>query len=166
MRAHVLDLGLNASDIEAHFEASGYWDTPDKRVRHACVRSPSAYVLDEESVLDDSARVLYRAVTQLEIKLASLARKSHRTHAQSAFLRTGTSAAHGLLLPGEDLLDSVPPFFKVDLVRDCAGTWKAVEVDVYNLRPFGTIALVDSLAAKAPASSLNFPCFRHTHLAD
>ena len=155
MRTHMLDLGFSSQDVEEHLIVTGYWNTESKRERHACVLTPCAYILHEESQLTDAARALHAAVMQLETTLAGLSQRHHLAHAESRFLRMAKSASHGLLRPGEDSGLAIPPMVKIDMVRDRSGEWYAVEVDTYNPRALGTIALVDALvkrANKTPAS--------------
>src|SRR3989344_3319559 len=99
MRTHMLDLGFSSQDVEEHLIVTGYWNTESKRERHACVLTPCAYILHEESQLTDAARALHAAVMQLETTLAGLSQRHHLAHAESRFLRMAKSASHGLLRP-------------------------------------------------------------------
>jgi hypothetical protein len=157
MRTHMLDLGFSRRDVEEFLVTAGYWDTASKRERHACVLTPSAYILHEEPQLTLAAKALYAGVMRLESVLAGLSQQHRLLHAESQFLRMAKSASHGLLRPGEDLGVDIPPVVKIDMVRDRTGEWYAVEVDTYNPRALGTMALVDALARlanTAPASSI------------
>ncbi|MBI5457226.1 hypothetical protein HY971_00685 [Candidatus Kaiserbacteria bacterium] len=146
MTSHTLDLGFTARQVEDCLTSIGYWGTAARREHHACVLTPSAYVLREERQLIEQSTALYAAVGKLETTLAALPRLRRIDHRQSQLLRLARSASHGLLQPGEDRATDIPPIVKLDMVRDAAGNWHAVEVDTYNLRPLGVIALVDAIA--------------------
>lgn len=151
MRAPVLDLGFSSWDIEQHLITVGYWNTESRRERHACVLTPCAYVFNEELIVAKAAMVLYKAVTRLEITLQELSHRLRLDHSESQFLRIGKRAAHGLLQPGEETSPTVPPMIKIDMVRD-RDRWYAVEIDAYNPRALGTVALVDGLAKRTGKS--------------
>lgn len=156
MHDGLINLGLTAQEITTYLQAAGYWSSPEKCSRHAFVLSPCAYVLREEGELQDAARALYAAVANLEIRLSTLARKKQLSHTEAAFLRLGRVAAHGLFRPGEAEDTAIPPVLKIDMVRG-RSRWYAVEVDTYNPRALGTIALMDGLlsrAGKQPAFSI------------
>lgn len=159
MHKQVIDIGLSKGDIEKYLKEIGYWDTPEKRERHAYILSPGAYVLhpSQHKELQEIARAVYSAVQELERKLIRHHKDKSISNENARFLKIARKASQGLLKPGEDTDDRVPPIIKIDLVQSCEGGYKIVEVDSYNPRALGTMALVEgilSLTERKPAYSL------------
>ncbi|RJQ35254.1 hypothetical protein C4568_01385 [Candidatus Parcubacteria bacterium] len=148
MLPSVIDLGLAPDDVQAHFVRSGYWETVERRTRHACTLTPAALVLDSEA-LTATASNIYAAVENLERNLHVLGQKKSLLHDEAFFLRQAKIASHGLSLPGRSVCDDVPPMVKIDFAYGIDSGWQVLEIDTYNPRALGTIALMDSIALLA-----------------
>lgn len=151
------DLGLSRRDLENYLIRVGYWDTAHKRIRHMCILSPMAYILREETALTATARAIHAAVQKLEDELIALSRAKQPGREAAQWLGCAKTASGGLLYPGQAFTPGIPPILKVDMVRDREGRWHVVEVDSYNARALGTIALCDWLLEQcglAPYASI------------
>jgi len=154
-----VNIGFSRSDLENYLIELGYWDTPEKKERHAYVLSPSAYILSasQNKELQNIARLTYQAVQNLEDYLSILAHQKHLLRHEYSFLRMARSASHGLYKPGEDKDTRIPPLVKIDLVQQQGGEYQVVEIDTYNPRALGTILLTErtlSLVGRKPPYSL------------
>src|SRR3989338_8890485 len=110
----VADLGGDLSRLESYLVACGYWNTPEKRQRHAYTLSPSAYVLTRA------------AVRVLNTRLCGLAKDAARLpNGDAAFLKLATAASRGLLRP-HDGVETIPEIIKLDLVRNACGGFRAL----------------------------------------
>jgi len=138
-----LDLGGDRDSLDSYLVRCGYWNTPEKRRRHAYTLSPSAYVLTSREH-GDLLRIAIRthaAIRSLASHLCVFAQNAvHLSNEDAAFLKLASVATRGLLRPHEGA--DVPPVMKLDLVRDARGSFKLVEADVYNPRGFGYAALL------------------------
>lgn len=144
---NIVDTGVENNDLVQYFEQSGYWNTPERKMRHSCVLSPCAYVIrrGQSDQLNHMARSVYAAVQGLEDLLRELARKRAVSNGEARFLKLARGASHGLPKPGEHAANDIPPIVKVDMVEDAQGIYRVVEIDAYNPRALGTMALLDGI---------------------
>ena len=108
--------------------------------------SPAAYVVckTQREELERLSRAVYTHVEALARKLSTLGKSTRLTHEEAFFLGLAKNGIRGLLKPSEHD-GNIPPVIKVDLVQDSQGHYKIAEVDVYNPRGFGYLALLDGL---------------------
>ena len=144
-RISCTDLGLTVRDLESHLVSSGYWASDDLRARNACTLSPGALGLSPHAIssLDTLARETYSALAHVNQRLMALTSARSLSNADAAFVKMARRAARDLLNPGET--GDVPPVIKLDLVIDTERAFKIVEVDAYNPRGYGYLALLDAL---------------------
>ncbi len=152
----IIDTGISFSELKRFLIDIHYWDTPEKRIRHSYILSPGAYRLTAppHRELQEIAKAAYGAVANLEKHFSELAHQRVLSHEEARFLHVGKSAAHGLFNPGKDPEEKIPSLLKLDLVEKTDGTYAIVEVDTYNPRALGMIALLDetlSLSGRVPA---------------
>ncbi|MDB5237899.1 MAG: hypothetical protein JWM46_169 [Candidatus Kaiserbacteria bacterium] len=139
-----IDLGISRGHLESYLEATGYWGDAVRRRRNTYVLSPSAYVIspDQKKQLDRLSKATFNAVRTLSTHLSDLAGERSLTNKDAVFLALAGSGLRGLLGP-KDIAGKVPPCLKVDLVQDERGVYQIAEVDAYNPRGFGYMALLD-----------------------
>lgn len=142
------DLGLSARDVRQYLIGSGYWADEELRARNACTLTPCALALSHQALrgLDRLARETYAALAATQARIHALANARSLSNADAAFVKLARRAARELLAPGE--CDLVPPVVKLDCVIAEDGSFKAVEVDAYNPRGYGYLALLDALVPK------------------
>ena len=139
------NLGCGCSRaVESHLTALGYWGDDSKRQRHACILTPSAYILHEETSLTATARTVYSAVVELEAKLGGIAGQRHVDHIdafgfcawpKSCFQRTYGRVKH--------VGGAIPPIIKIDMVRrPCRCVLFGRSRHIQPARALGTIAPV------------------------
>lgn len=139
-----IDLGISREHLESYLEATGYWGDAERRRRNMYVLSPSAYVIspDQKAQLDRLATATFNAVRTLSKHLSHLAGERSLSNKDAVFLALAGSGLRGLLGPKE-IMGNMPPCLKVDLVQDERGVYQIAEVDAYNPRGFGYMALLD-----------------------
>ncbi len=139
-----VDLGISREHLDSYLDAAGYWEGAERRRRNAYVLSPSAYVISREQQvqLDRLSKTTHRAVRTLSTYLSQLAGERSLPNAEAQFLSLARTGFRGLLTPG-DIAGNTPPVIKVDLVQDARGVYQIAEVDAYNPRGFGYMALLD-----------------------
>lgn len=140
----MMDMGLSRTTLESYLVNIGYWRTPELRRRNAYVLSPSAYAISskQRTDLERLSVATYRAVRALSERLSALAQQRTLDNAEARFLALATGSRRGLPHPKE-IRGAVPPIFKVDLMQDADGRYSIAEVDTYNPRGFGYMALLD-----------------------
>lgn len=141
------DFGLSKESLTKYLVDSDYWATDALRERNAFVLSPSVYVLSahQEKNLSCLARHTYGAVEVLNQYLCAL-EGVHKHPKEGRFLKLANTASRGLLRPA-DGIKAIPPILKVDLVQDECGGYQIAEVDAYNPRGLGYIALMKGAAS-------------------
>lgn len=147
------DLGIAREDIEAYLRGVGYWKDQEAQKRYQYVLSPSAYVVSkqQQSDLARMATCIFAAVSELNVRLCNIASgKGPQDNAEAALLKLANVASRGLLRPCDNE-SRVPPIMKVDLVQGVRGRFSIVEIDAYNPRGLGYVALLEGCL---PASSL------------
>ena len=140
-----VDLGIERGDLESYLRDVGYWPDEKTKQRYLYRLSPSALVVSprEREGLERLARTTYAAVGLLAGRLADIgAKKSPSSHDEGRLASLARRASRGLLLP-EDGVRDIPPVIKVDLVRDPEGGYGIAEVDVFNPRGLGFVALLE-----------------------
>lgn len=143
--AQTASFGVSKSALATYLKDVGYWPTPEDRQRYEYVLSPSAYVLSprQSEQLERLGKKTHQAVEALNNRLVDIAaQKSPSSHEEARLVGIANSASRSLLRPlnGER---KVPPIIKVDLVQDGGGNFHIVEVDTYNPRGLGYVALLD-----------------------
>lgn len=150
--ANAVDLGLSRNEIEKRFVDIGYWATDEHRARYRCTLSPSAYLLSqgEQDAMQLLARTTYAAVTDLNGSLCDIAaKKSPANHDEGRLLRLANCGSRALLRPS-DGMRSIPPLMKLDLMLSEDGTFKIAEIDAYNARGLGFMALLEECLQGVP----------------
>lgn len=140
-----VDLGLSRNDLESYLRQSGYWKNEEMKRRYLYHLSPSALLVSsrERESLERLATTTYAAVLSLADRIASIGmKKSPSSHDEGRLVSLARRAARGLLLP-EDGVRDIPPVIKVDLVRDPRGNYGIAEIDVFNPRGLGFVALLE-----------------------
>ena len=139
-----VNLGLSREHLQMYLEATGYWGTSERRHRNAYVLSPSAYVIspEQKTQLNRLSQATFGAVCRLSGHLSGLAGERSLTNTDAQFLSLVRTGLRGLLSPAE-IAGAAPPLLKVDLVQDEEGKYFIAEVDAYNPRGFGYMALLD-----------------------
>ncbi|MGB4076804.1 MAG: hypothetical protein WBK28_03825 [Minisyncoccia bacterium] len=140
-----VDLGITRTDLESYLATCGYWSDETRRTRYAYELSPSAYVLSslQRTLLERLAHTTYKAVEMLAIRLATIGlKKSPSTHEEGRLMNLARGGARHLLRP-YDGISAIPPVIKVDLMQGADGGFYIAEVDVYNPRGLGFIALLE-----------------------
>ena len=139
-----IDLGLSVRDVQQYLVGCGYWGTETLRARNACTLTPCALALSRDALngLDQLARQTYAALASTQQRIHALATARSLTNADAAFVKLARRAARDLLAPGE--CELVPPVVKLDCVIT-DGSFKVVEVDAYNPRGYGYLALLNAL---------------------
>lgn len=157
------DLGMERDDLESFLAESGYWGSAQAKERYRYVLSPSAYVLttSQKHDLERLAVSTHNAVQTLNARLCGIAaRVSPDSHEDALLLRLGNVATRGLLKPSAGEY-AIPPVIKVDLVQDPDGRFFIAEVDTYNPRGLGFVALLEESLSLGNGSSYGrFPGVR------
>lgn len=142
--AQAADLGILRPHLDSYLEGTGYWGDAERRRRNAYVLSPCAYVItpEQKKQLDRLSTTTFSAVRTLSKYLSELAGERSLSNVDAQFLSLARTGLRGLLTPAE-VAGSTPPVIKVDLVQDACGVYQIAEVDAYNPRGFGYMALLD-----------------------
>ena len=145
MPDQTVDLGISREYLEKYLTHSGLWSTPERRQRNRYVLSPSAYAVSaaQRDNLETLGRATYKAVERLQETIAAHAAAAKKTNEHRKLLKLGRRAARGLLDPETDRADIIPPVLKVDLVQHASGCYSIAEVDAYNPRGLGYLALLE-----------------------
>ncbi len=140
-----IDLGIARQDIEAYLNRAGYWKDAETRERYQYVLSPSAYVVSkqQQSDLARMAACIYGAVSGLNERLCEIAGGAGpKDNTEAALLKLANVASRGLLRPCDGEA-RIPPIMKVDLIQNAQGRFSIVEIDAYNPRGLGFVALLE-----------------------
>lgn len=140
-----VDLGLSKDDLESYLRTTGYWKDEGMKRRYLYHLSPSALLINsrEREALERLATTTYAATAAIAGRIADIGmKKSPSSHDEGRLVSLARRASRGLLLP-EDGVRDIPPVIKVDMVRDPAGRYGIAEVDVFNPRGLGFVALLE-----------------------
>lgn len=132
-------------ELETYLRWNGYWGDGERRRRNGYTLSPSAYLASpgQEAELQRLARATYKAVGALNERLCGFASGAqHLSHEEAQFVRLANVASRGLLRPSDGNY-GIPPVLKIDLAQTPKGHFQIAEVDAYNPRGFGYVALLE-----------------------
>ena len=141
----IIETGLSRHDIESYLVGCGYWGTPEDRERYSFLLSPAAYALtpSERGDLARFAGATWNAAVSLQERLCDIAARQTgpATNGDGRLLRLANNATRGLYSP-RDGERRIPPILKVDLMLCQDGRFQIAEVDAYNPRGLGYVALL------------------------
>jgi hypothetical protein len=156
LRDPIVDLGLNHSAIEAYLLRTGLWtQRPYNGVENThYILSPCAYRLSsgEQDDLRQLAIRTFAALRRTNERIIECARATKPDRAQARLAKIAKVSSRSLAPPADGL--PVPPVLKVDLMRHTDGRYLIAEVDAYNPRGFGYLALLEGMV---PEGASGFP---------
>lgn len=140
-----VDMDVSRDSLQSYLQECGYWANESLRTRYKYELSPSAYVVSktQREQLDRLAITTHQSLSNLAQRLQEIGqKKSPSSHEEGRLLKLAHLSTRGLLRPAHSQ-GLVPPLVKVDLVQTPTGEYRIVEVDTYNPRGLGFVALLE-----------------------
>lgn len=141
-------LEISKNQITSYLESVGYWGDDYLKKRNEFVLSPCAYKInpDQYENLNKLGRTIYYSLKDIAKKVYTFSKSAPKNRDEQELMGIVSRCDRKLLSPNETMDDSIPPILKVDIVQDCEGAYRVVEVDAYNPRGLGYNALLDGMA--------------------